>query len=418
VGVIFELAGERVFVRDLINVQALDRGFFGKPVDGNKASLELMPEEALYLMDVRNASCQRGGKAVTFNMLAAKVQGPKFLARYFCYRDWRDRGLVARPIAEAKGPYQRSPVEKYPGKPFRCPKVHSKGLFFYDDLMSVVDDNEEGLKLYEKDWFGQYGTYKANKHGQYLKLDSYETLFLARHGGFTLQMPEKLSKEDLEAQAPYRKLVAELNSRGIKLAMDEKRLVYEAVKRREDFLSLYEVYEDWRLRSFVLKTGFKFGTHFRLYFPGASPALANAEWMHSKHVIHVFPRPSKMLISEWARAIRVAHGVRKTFILAIPGKKTSNERVVPLDFLLYHRKPDGIETPRSDSPKFVMLALSEEEEIGGAELASAIAQSKRLGLDLILSICDRETSVTHYRVKRIELPGSDYEYYEIEWIQP
>jgi len=35
-----------------------------------------------------------------------------------------------------------------------------------------------------------------------------------------------------------------------------------------------------------------------------------------------------------------------------------------------------------------------------------------------LSICDRETSVTHYRVKRVELPGSKYEYYEIEWKQP
>ena len=417
-GVTFELSGEKVIVRDLIDVQAADRGFFGHAVAGNKAQLELMPEEALYLMDVRNASCQRAGKPVTFNMLAAKVQGPKFLARYFCYRDWRDRGLIARPITEAAGPYSRSPVEKYPGKPFRCPKVHAKGLFFYDDLMSVVDDNAEGLQLYEKDWFGQYGTYKANKHGQYLKLDSYETLFLARHGGYTLQMPEKLSKEDLEAQPAFRKLVTELNSRGIKLAIDEKRLVYEAVKRRDDFLSLYEVYEDWRLRSFVLKTGFKFGTHFRLYYPGAAPSLPNAEWMHSKHVIHVFPRPSKMLISEWARAIRVAHGVKKTFILAIPGRKAANEHAVPLDFLLYHRKADGVETPRTGAPKYVMLALSEEEEIGGAELASAIQQAKKLGLDLILSICDRETSVTHYRVKRIELTGSSYEYYEIEWVQP
>lgn len=383
----FELAGEEIIVRDLISVQALDRGFFGSEYEGKKIQSKLLPEEALYLIDVRNAVCKRGGKKLSFNQVASKFQSAKFLARYFCYRDWRDRGIIARPIAEARGNYGRSPLLKYPSQPYNPPRTSAKGLFFYDDLMSIIDDNQEGTKLYEQGWYGQYGTYKAKKHGQFLKLDAYESLFLMRHSGY-------------------------------KLNIEEARLVKEARKRRSDFLSLYEVYEDWRLRGFVLKTGFKFGTHFRLYMPGASPTLANEEWMHSKHVIHVFPRESKMLISEWARAIRVAHGVKKTFILAIPGEKQEGEKPVELDFLLYHRKKEAIENPKQDQPRFVMLALSEEEEIGGAELAAAIEKSKQFGLDLILSICDRETSVTHYRVKRIELPGSKYEYYEIEWTQP
>ncbi len=383
-----EITRGDIVVSDLLSVQAIDKGFFGSEHASNKLQLKLMPEEALYLMDVRNAACNEGDAQLSFNEVADKFQGKKFLARYFCYRDWRDRGLVARGMAEAQGNYGKSPVGKYPSQDYRPPHVKAKGLFYYDDLMSIIDDNQAGQALYESDWFGQYGTYKAKKHGQLLKLDAYETLFLMRHGNY-------------------------------KLNVKEKKLIDEAQKRRSDFLSLYEVYEDWRLRGFVLKTGFKFGTHFRLYFPGAKPTLANEEWMHSKHVIHVFPRASKMLISEWARAIRVAHGVRKTFILAIPGKKEEHEHKVELDFLLYHRKKGGlIENPRDDKPRFVMLALSEEEEIGGAELAAAIEQAKKLGLDLILSICDRETSVTDYRVKRIELPGSKYEYYEIEWIQP
>jgi len=86
--------------------------------------------------------------------------------------------------------------------------------------------------------------------------------------------------------------------------------------------------------------------------------------------------------------------------------------------LLYHRKGGVAENPKDNKPKFVMLALSEEEEIGGQELAQAIARAKDIGLDLVLSICDRETSITHYRVKRIDLPKSKYEYYEIEWVQP
>ena len=384
-GVVFEFENNTLLVTDAASAQALNRGFFGTAHGGNRNNLELMPEEALYLLDVRNGQCTHGGKQLSFNQVASKFQGKKFLARYYCYKDWRDRGIIARSISEASGNYGRSPIKKYPTGHFAPFKVSARGLFFYDDLMSVIDDDEQAQKLYENGWFGQYGTYKAKKHGRFLKLDAYETLFLMKHCGYGLNVKEK-------------------------------RLVKEALARRPDFLSLYEVYEDWRLRGFVLKTGFKFGTHFRLYFPGAGPKLEDSEWMHSQHVVHVFPRESKLLISEWARAIRVAHGVRKTFILAIPGKK--KESAGELDFLLFHRNKDAIETPAADSPRFVMLALSEEEEIGGAELARAIEQAKQHGLDLVLAICDRETSITYYRVKRVELPKSAYEYYEIDWIQP
>ena len=382
----FDVIDGKIIASDAASVESLNKGFFGDAVDGKKNKLSLSPEEALYLSDVRNAEVTRAGKKLDFNQLAFDHRDKrKFLARYFCYRDWRDRGLIARGINEAQENYGRSPVVRYPSKDFTPPKIAGKGLFFNDDLMTTLDEEEDKI-LFENYWFGQWGTYKAKKHGRLLKLDAYETLFLMRHAG-------------------------------LKCNIQEKRMVAEAMERRGDFMSLYNVYEDFRLRGFVVKTGFKFGTHFRLYFPGAAPSLEQGEWMHSKHVIHVFPREAKMLISEWSRAIRVAHGVRKTFILAIPGEKRVERE--ELDFLLYHRRKGGlIENPKEDKPKFVMMALSEEEEIGGAELARAIERAKELGLDLVLAICDRESSITYYRVKRIELPKSKYEYYEIEWIQP
>ena len=385
-GVEFELSEKGIMASEASAVESLNKGHFGLPVDGKKNRLFLSPEEALYLMDVRNAQALKNGKNLSFNQVADDYRGEKkFLARYFCYRDWRDRGLIARSIAEAQGNYGRSPVVKYPSQDFRPHKIKSKGLFFNDDLMSVLDGDEDKI-LFDNYWFGQWGTYKAKKHGRLLKLDAYETLFLMKHAS-------------------------------LKCNVQEKRIIQESQQRRSDFLALYNVYEDFRMRGFVVKTGFKFGTHFRLYFPGAIPGREEGEWIHSKHVIHVFPRETKMLISEWSRAIRVAHGVRKTFILAIPGEKKVEKE--ELDFLLYHRGKNGlIENPKDGKPQFVMMALSEEEEIGGAELARAIERAKQLGLDLILAICDRETSITYYRIKRIELPKSKFEYYEIEWIQP
>jgi len=375
------------------SVSSLVNGHYGYMKKGH---IHLFPEEALYLMDIRNARAFDSSlNEYRFNHVAAAFARKKQMARYFTYKDWRDRGLIARQVAEICERYGRNNAKKYPGGALSLDKYSLQGRFYSDDLWSIIDDEEVGKRLYENHWFGQFGTYKAEQRGKLSKLDAYETLFLMRHAGMHLENAK------------------------------EADVIRAARRQHKDFLHLYEVYEDWRLRGFVLKTGFKFGTHFRLYFPGASPARDGKEWVHSKHVVHCFPRASKLLISEWARAIRVAHSVKKTFVLAIPGekrakkaKKSADNFATSLDFLLYHRVHGGIENPKTGKPKYLMFSLSEEEYIGGEELADAIEQCKRIGLELLLAICDRETSVTYYAVKRIEVPGSKYEYYEIEWEQP
>ncbi|MFA6489724.1 MAG: tRNA-intron lyase [Candidatus Micrarchaeia archaeon] len=378
------------------SVSSLVNGHYGYM---KKGTIHLFPEEALYLMDIRNARCHDSHlNEYKFNDVAKHFPRKKQMACYFTYKDWRDRGLIARQVSEICEKYGRNSSKKYPGGELSLDRYSLQGRFYSDDLWTIIDDEVVGKDLYDRYWFGQFGSYKAEQRGKLSKLDAYETLFLMRHAGMRLQNA------------------------------DEKQIVAAAKKRHKFFNELYDVYEDWRLHGFVLKTGFKFGTHFRLYFPGASPVRANAEWIHSKHVIHCFPRASKLLISEWARAIRVAHSVKKTFVLAIPGvpkkakaakaKSKAGDLHTTLDFLLYHRLHGGIENPKTGKPKYLVLSLSEEEYIGGEELADAISQCKRIGIELLLAICDRETSVTYYAVKRIEVPGSKYEYYEIEWEQP
>ncbi len=376
------------------SVSSLVNGHYGYM---KKGRIHLFPEEALYLMDIRNGRAFDSSlNEYRFNSVAAAFAGKKQMARYFTYKDWRDRGLIARQVSEICERYGRNNAKRYPDGKLSLDKFSLSGRFYSDDLWTIIDDEEVGKRLYESHWFGQFGSYKAEQRGKLSKLDAYETLFLIRHAGLHLQNA------------------------------NEAAVVKAARRQHKDFLHLYEVYEDWRLQGFVLKTGFKFGTHFRLYFPGASPANEGKEWIHSKHVVHCFPRASKLLISEWARAIRVAHSVKKTFVLAIPGEKKSakkkgkneNQLATTLDFLLYHRVHGGIENPKTGKPKYLMFSLSEEEYIGGEGLADAIDQCKRIGLELLLAICDRETSVTYYLVKRIEVPGSTREYYEIEWAQP
>ena len=378
-----------VRVKEQSEVTSLHNGFYGHM---EKGILTLLPEECLYVMDIRNGKCyDEVGNSYTFNDICTFFKQKKLLARYLTYKDWRDKGLVLRYANDAFGNYGRSSVKKYASTKFSVPSFSFDGIFFPDDLLTIVDDENVGKDLYESCWIGQFGTYKAAHRGRISKLDIYETIFLCKYGNLKL--------------------------RNSKL----KHVVKEARSRIDYFDDIYAVYEDWRLRGYVIKTGFKFGTHFRIYFPGASPVRSGDQWMHSKHVIHVFPRRAKLLISEWARAIRVAHSVRKTFILAIPGKKAPihvDEKKPRLDFLLFHRKKDGIETPKDGTPKYLMYSLTEDEYIGGEELAKALAECAHFGLEMMMAISDRESSVTYYAIKRLDLPGSEYEYFEIEWVQP
>ena len=224
-----------------------------------------------------------------------------------------------------------------------------------------------------------------------------ETIFLSKHMGLEIINAE--------------------TGKGIKPG----EILKQVVKEREYARQLYDVYEDWRMRGYVVKTGFKFGSHFRIYFPDASPKKEKDKWVHSRHVIHVFPKEEKLLISEWARAVRVAHGVKKTFLLSIPEMRDEDYIDYPADFIAFRRKKVGCnwirETPE-DKPRYLLVAVSEDEHIGGIELASLLKKARELGLELLLSIIDRETAITYYVLKQIILPGSGQEYYEIEWMKP
>jgi len=375
-------------VKEAADVTSLAKGFYGQM---KKGIITLSPEEALYVMDIRNGKCfDDAGNEYTFNDLALFfINKKKLLARYLTYKDWRDKGLVLRDISEAHGNYGRSSTKKYATANFNPEGYTFEGVFFPDDILTTLDDEIVGRELYERYWIGQLGTYKAAHRGKITKLDIYETIYLLKHGGLQLE-----------------------NS-------DIVEVWKEACERIKFFEDMYAVYEDWRKRGYVVKSGFKFGTHFRIYFPGASPTRSEKEWIHSKHVLHVFSRKAKMIISEWARAIRVAHSVKKTFILAIPGKTEKKEKKKRLlDFLLYHRKEGGIETPKEGKPRYLMYSLTEDEYIGGEELAKALEECRESGLEMIMAISDRESSVTNYLIQRVDLPGTEYDYFEIEWVQP
>ncbi len=355
----------------------------------------LHPVEVFYLANIRKAKVYDGSEELSLSKVFQRFYSSYFFVKYNVYRDWRDRGLfITLPERVEMKNYGKSPVKKYPSKHFSF-QINFPIFFIKEECYSLAF-GREARKFFENYWFGQWGVYKNVERGSALTLDAIETLYLSKKGADILDISsnKKLSFEDVLKEV-------------------EKRIPYAS--------RTLEVYEDWRDKGFVLKTGFKFGTHFRIYFPGAKPVGEKKEWQHSKHVIHVFPKEVSMPMSEWSRAIRVAHSVRKTFIMAIPGMKKEDylKEKTPIDFVAWHRKSGNqVEKPEKDDPSFLVISLNEDESLSGKMLASALDVADEVGLRLLIAINDRETSITYYLANRIELPGSQHKYYEIEWFTP
>ncbi len=99
-----------------------------------------------------------------------------------------------------------------------------------------------------------------------------------------------------------------LSERGIlSLDVSGEELLREAKRVEENFEERYRVYRDLKSRKFVVKTGFKFGSDFRVY----DRVESVRDLPHSKYLIKV---AEEMRASEMASHARVASTVRKKMV--------------------------------------------------------------------------------------------------------
>ncbi len=80
----------------------------------------------------------------------------------------------------------------------------------------------------------------------------------------------------------------------------------------------YRVYEDLRERGLLVRTGFKFGTDFRVYDRGVQlkkgPKGAKE---HTKWIVFCVPEDFTMSFQELSRSVRLAHNIRARMLWAI-----------------------------------------------------------------------------------------------------
>jgi tRNA-intron endonuclease, archaea type len=141
----------------------------------------------------------------------------------------------------------------------------------------VIAKDEKGTKLHHKSHYG-----KLTEEG--LQLSLIEALFL-------------MEKEKIT-----------VTKNGAKLSLNN---MLEMVQK-EGLFTKYIVFKDLRNRGYIIKTGFKYGSEFRLYERGKSPGDG-----HSDYLVKVASEEDQIPLSNLSSYVRVAHGVNKYLLLAV-----------------------------------------------------------------------------------------------------
>ena len=89
-------------------------------------------------------------------------------------------------------------------------------------------------------------------------------------------------------------------------------------KNVNEFHSQLIVFRDLRERGYLVKTGYKFGAHFRLYDRGVKLKRGpKAPHEHTKAIVHAVAEESAFSLPEMSRAVRLAHNIRAIMWWAI-----------------------------------------------------------------------------------------------------
>ncbi|MFH1786227.1 MAG: tRNA-intron lyase [archaeon] len=145
---------------------------------------------------------------------------------------------------------------------------------------AIVFDEKDASRIWNKGHFGEY-------HGGNLELSMLEALFLMEQG--RLALTDGAGKE-----------------------ISYKQLYTDCTKKYENFVSTFDAYKDLRARGYIVKTGFKFGAHFRLYPKGTNPGEG-----HSDFLVNVLSEEYPFSLQDLSRSVRLSHSVKKKIWYAV-----------------------------------------------------------------------------------------------------
>jgi tRNA-intron endonuclease len=330
------LQGEKVKLGQEALADLYEQGYFGRP---SGKGLDLSLVEAAYLLDRSRIRVLSDSREISFKdfFQAASSLEKGFEFRYVVYKDLRERGYYVQPgrpdfrVYPRGGHPGKTPAEFYvfvvsermplPLKDILEP-VRVAGQMRKKLMLAIVDE-ESDITFYEARERSMEGKMPPEEPGGMATLledrvvlwDEEGSKRLHDHGFYGKPVGGRLQLSIVESAYLLEKGLVKIADRsGNALGLEEFK--EKAREIESDFDLKYSVYRDLRERRLVVKTGFKFGTDFRVYKQVGSPEKVP----HSEYLVHTIPEDHVFHLPVVSRAVRLAHSVRKLMVFAHPDR--------------------------------------------------------------------------------------------------
>ncbi len=300
-----------------------NKGCYGE-FDG-KLKLSLI--ELCYLLEKGRVDVEINGRDADIKKLMeyALQYMPDFEIRYLVYRDLRERGYILR-VRKDFLLYERG--KRPPSKPgFTVKAISERARFKIKEIDESIEEAGGKLILGIVDEEGDI-TYYVAKHfvmrGNFTERDYKGKIHLLNDRCIVWDenLMEMLMEDFIgKSFGKYMHLslmeAAYVAGRGASIMkngrkMSIKRFLQHARQIQPDIEERLAIYENLREKGLLPKTGFKFGSHFRVYD-------TNPEESHAPYLVHVVNESYEATWAEVSRAVRLAHSVKKEMVFGMIG---------------------------------------------------------------------------------------------------
>ena len=329
------LKGEDIIVEDQKEASQLyTKGYFGTPQSGGSLKLDLL--DAIYLTEVGKLKVMKSDQLQNQDKLfrLGNKLVENFDVNYIVYRDLRQRGYVVKkgspPLTFRVLPRGGIP-NKHPSK-YWVLAISERGEFDISVLIDIVEkvknvkkelllavvDEEGDITYYKTKMVLPQGDVKSDANGmtaealllrdRVLVLDECEAQMLHNIEFFGKLVGATLHLSLLETAFLLERGLIKVRSAQTGKFITAATLRKMALQAQPDFDLRLQIYADLKQRGILVKTGFKYGSHFRAY-------TGDPETNHAKYLVHSIPENYVGMWAEISRAVRLAHGVKKEILL-------------------------------------------------------------------------------------------------------
>ena len=337
--IIGELADNCIIIKKSSDVGRLyNKSHFGTPLKGNRLQLTLL--EGVFLLDEGKMRLFQDTKPVDFQQIVeiAAQHIPDFETKYLVFKDLRNRGHAVSLLPKENTVMFQRFQQKNEEAPAYAIVAFSERDFLDIEairqqiiesakkgaaLWLALVDEEGDITYYDVSALELNGEIFAQKYqrntGILLKnrlivFDKKLSHQLHQKEFFGKPFGDALQLSFVEGLYLLKKGILEIQTSDGKTYSEGKTLLYMQ-KLQPDIRERLVVFEDLKQRGLLVKTGFKFGAHFRAYTK--LPDTAHAEFL-----IHVVKKGFTSIWAEISRAVRLAHSVNKEFVFARVNEKT------------------------------------------------------------------------------------------------